>query len=169
MNNVNLGKITINRLGEIIASLKSESDKLSRITAGVYAFHNGEKDENSEKFSEYMDKAVHSLDVGLNCVACAVEELKKYISKQENSLPEVIRHYREYKAKYSDSIILFRCGDFYEAYEEDSEKVADVLRVTLRRIEEVYNCTSFSYHALDTYLPRLIRAGYKVAIYEGEK
>lgn len=80
----------------------------------------------------------------------------------------IIGQYQRLKAQHPDALLLFRCGDFYETYEEDAEKAADVLGITLTRMNgDNTRMAGFPYHALDTYLPRLIRAGYRVAICDG--
>lgn len=68
------------------------------------------------------------------------------------------------KAKHPDAILLFRCGDFYETYYADAENVANDLGITLTRSDDGTNMAGFPYHALDIYLPKLIRAGHRVAI-----
>ena len=67
---------------------------------------------------------------------------------------------------HNDRLLLFRVGDFYEAYCEDAQKASEVLGITLtkRNGEDGYYLAGFPYHALDTYLPKLIRAGLRVAI-----
>ena len=74
------------------------------------------------------------------------------------------------KGKHPDAILLFRCGDFYETYSSDAVKAAGILGITLtRRSAGTPNETEmagFPYHALDTYLPKLVRAGQRVAICE---
>ena len=84
-------------------------------------------------------------------------------NKAENKMVET---FNELKAKHSDAVILFRVGDFYESYFDDAKKVSDILGLTLtkRNGENGYYLTGFPYHALDTYLPKLIRAGLRVAI-----
>lgn len=74
----------------------------------------------------------------------------------------MIKQYKELKAKHPDAILLFRCGDFYEAYCDDAETCAQILGVTLTR--KNYRLAGFPHYALDTYLPKLIRAGHRVAI-----
>lgn len=78
----------------------------------------------------------------------------------------MIETFKMLKEKHPDAIILFRCGDFYESYFDDAQKVADVTGTTLtkRSGKDEYYLTGFPHHALDTYLPKLIRAGYRVAI-----
>lgn len=84
-------------------------------------------------------------------------------TKTENKMVET---FNELKAKHPDAVILFRVGDFYESYFEDAKKVSEVLGITLtkRSGEDGYYLTGFPHHALDTYLPKLIRAGLRVAI-----
>ncbi len=78
--------------------------------------------------------------------------------------------YQGMKEKHPDSLLLFRVGDFYEAYSEDARTAADVLGITLTRRsgvpvdDEMRDMAGFPHHALDSYLPRLVRAGKRVAI-----
>ena len=82
----------------------------------------------------------------------------------------MMKQYNQMKGKHPDAILLFRCGDFYETYSSDAVKAAGILGITLtRRSAGTPNETEmagFPYHALDTYLPKLIRAGQRVAICE---
>lgn len=75
------------------------------------------------------------------------------------------------KGKQPESLILFRCGDFYETYSDDASIVSDILGITLAKdsTEKEMDGTqlrmaAFPYHALDSYLPKLIRAGHRIAI-----
>lgn len=71
------------------------------------------------------------------------------------------------KAKHPDSILLFRCGDFYESYDIDAKIISEVLGITLTRTSRkdiTAQMAGFPHHALDSYLPRLVRAGKRVAI-----
>ena len=79
---------------------------------------------------------------------------------------KMIETFKMLKEKHSDALILFRVGDFYETYCEDAQKAAEVLGITLtkRNVENGFYLAGFPYHALDTYLPKLIRAGLRVAI-----
>ena len=75
------------------------------------------------------------------------------------------KQYRDLKSKHPDAMLLFRCGDFYETYEEDAKECAKVLGITLtKRQSDGVAMAGFPHHALDTYLPKLIRAGKRVAI-----
>ena len=81
-----------------------------------------------------------------------------------NKMIETSKKLKE--ATHNDRLLLFRIGDFYEAYCEDAQKASEVLGITLtkRNGEDGYYLAGFPYHALDTYLPKLIRAGLRVAI-----
>lgn len=84
-------------------------------------------------------------------------------------LTPMMAQFRDLKKKHPDAVMLFRCGDFYETYCEDAITAAQVLGITLtHRSNKGANADTemagFPYHALDTYLPRLIRAGHRVAI-----
>ena len=85
------------------------------------------------------------------------------------TLTPMMQQYRRLKAEHPDAIILFRCGDFYETYMQDAVTASSVLGITLtHRSNKGYakntEMAGFPHHALDAYLPKLIRAGYRVAI-----
>ena len=75
----------------------------------------------------------------------------------------IMKQFKELKKKHPDAILLFRCGDFYECYGEDSKAVAEVCGLQLTTSGET-TMAGFPHHALDTNLPKLIRAGKRVAI-----
>lgn len=69
------------------------------------------------------------------------------------------------KKKHPEALLLFRSGDFYKCYEEDAIKAAEILAIaSIKESADSIIMAGFPYHALDTYLPRLIRAGERVAI-----
>lgn len=76
----------------------------------------------------------------------------------------MLKQFHELKEKHPEALLLFRCGDFYETYEEDAKKCADILGITLTKNKNGYWMAGFPYHALDTYLPKLIRAKCRCAI-----
>lgn len=83
-------------------------------------------------------------------------------TKTENKM---VKMFNELKAKRPDAVILFRVGDFYETYCEDAKRLSEVLGLTLtRQAKTKMDLAGFPHHALDTYLPKLIRAGLRVAI-----
>ena len=97
------------------------------------------------------------------------EEEKR--QQQKSNVPPIIKQYNDLKQKHPDALLLFRCGDFYETYKEDAVKASNILGITLtkhsKRMDEEgkpLKMAGFPYHALDTYLPKLIRAGERVAI-----
>ena len=83
-------------------------------------------------------------------------------NKEEKT--SIQKQFEELKSKHPDAILLFRCGDFYEAMNEDAKPVADTLGITLTVRKDGMKIAGFPYHALDTYLPKLIRSGHRVAI-----
>ena len=97
-------------------------------------------------------------------------------SAEQESAPEaeqaaepsaLAKAYAEMKAKHPDAVLLYRCGDFYEAYGEDAKTISEVLGITLTRRNAkdiTEQMAGFPAHALDSYLPRLVRAGKRVAI-----
>lgn len=76
----------------------------------------------------------------------------------------MMNQFKKLKEKHPDAILLFRCGDFYECYEEDAKAVAEVLGITLTKGNDGTTMAGFPHHALDQYLPKLIRAGKRCAI-----
>jgi len=82
----------------------------------------------------------------------------------------LMKQYYSVKSKHPDAILLFRVGDFYETFGEDAIKASEILGITLTRrangSASFVELAGFPYHALDTYLPRLVRAGQRVAICE---
>ncbi|WP_418833608.1 DNA mismatch repair protein MutS [Phocaeicola sp.] len=80
----------------------------------------------------------------------------------------MMKQYFDLKAKHPDAIMLFRCGDFYETYSEDAVSASEILGITLTKRAngqgKTVEMAGFPHHALDTYLPKLIRAGRRVAI-----
>lgn len=86
--------------------------------------------------------------------------------KEDNTkLTPMMKQYKEIKDRYSDSILLFRMGDFYEAFFEDAKKISEILRVTLTKRANV-PMAGVPYHSIDGYLSRLVKYGVKVAICE---
>jgi DNA mismatch repair protein MutS len=82
----------------------------------------------------------------------------------------LMKQYYSVKAKYPDALLLFRVGDFYETFEDDAVKTANALGIVLTKrangSASFVNLAGFPYHSLDNYLPKLVKAGYRVAICE---
>ncbi len=83
----------------------------------------------------------------------------------------MMKQFREIKNQYPDAVLLFRCGDFYETYAEDAVRASKILNITLthrsngaNKEAKALEMAGFPFHALDTYLPKLVRAGLRVAI-----
>ena len=88
---------------------------------------------------------------------------------EDIALTPMIKQFLDLKAKHPDAVMLFRCGDFYETYSTDAVVAAEILGITLTKRNngkggQSLEMAGFPYHALDTYLPKLIRAGKRVAI-----
>src|SRR6056297_1189691 len=91
------------------------------------------------------------------------------MAKKTSKTPLMDQYYR-IKSKHADAILLFRVGDFYETFETDAVEISRILGITLTKrangAASYVDLAGFPYHALDTYLPRLVRAGQRVAICE---
>ncbi|MBR5727504.1 MAG: DNA mismatch repair protein MutS [Muribaculaceae bacterium] len=87
---------------------------------------------------------------------------------KDNNITPMMRQFLEMKAKHPDAVLLFRCGDFYETYMQDAVIASEILGITLTRRSNGASgdteMAGFPHHALDTYLPKLVRAGKRVAI-----
>ena len=83
-------------------------------------------------------------------------------------LTPMMKQFLDLKAKHPDAVMLFRCGDFYETYSTDAVVAAEILGITLTKRAngkgKTVEMAGFPHHALDTYLPKLVRAGKRVAI-----
>ena len=93
------------------------------------------------------------------------------MAKAKDELTPMMKQFYDLKAKHPDALMLFRCGDFYETYCEDAVAASEILGITLTKRsggagkkEDSTQMAGFPHHALDTYLPKLIRAGRRVAI-----
>ena len=91
--------------------------------------------------------------------------------KNDDGLTPMMRQFYTFKKEHPDALLLFRCGDFYETYADDAVEASKILGITLTRRSNGKNQSAaacemagFPYHALDTYLPKLIRAGKRVEI-----
>lgn len=105
------------------------------------------------------------------------EKAKEEATKAETkavaavALSPMMKQFLDLKSKHPDALLLFRVGDFYETYQQDARKASQVLGITLTKSSKTkgpdgkpVEMAGFPYHALDTYLPKLIRAGERVAI-----
>ncbi len=89
-------------------------------------------------------------------------------SEKDTALTPLMKQYNAIKTKYPDALLLFRVGDFYETFGSDAIKASEILGIVLTRRANgsaaYVELAGFPHHALDTYLPKLVRAGYRVAI-----
>ena len=96
------------------------------------------------------------------------QQPKKNHNRKRSSRTPLMTQYYAFKDKYPDSILLFRVGDFYEAFEDDATIISNVLNIVLTKrangTASKVALAGFPYHALDAHLPKLIRAGYRVAV-----
>lgn len=93
------------------------------------------------------------------------------MAKKDNELTPMMKQFFSFKAQHPDAMLLFRCGDFYETYLQDAVDASRILGITLTRRSNggqqngaPTEMAGFPHHALDTYLPKLVRAGRRVAI-----
>lgn len=120
-------------------------------------------EENLENFKQWSES--------LNNTNPQIEEPMSKTNSETTELSPMMKQFYDLKVKHPDSLLLFRVGDFYETYEEDAEKSSKILGITLTKTNrqqgldgKALKMAGFPHHALDTYLPKLIRAGERVAI-----
>src|ERR1035437_3422365 len=96
--------------------------------------------------------------------------MEKKKNKEEGAEKEtpLMKQHNQIKAQFPDALLLFRVGDFYETFGDDAVKTSAVLGIVLTRrangSAQFIELAGFPHHSLDTYLPRLVKAGYRVAI-----
>ena len=133
------------------------------------------EEEKTSSEKDVKELAVDAASTGAERIAEQREEKKQEEKKEEKvataAVSPIVKQYLDLKKKHPDAILLFRCGDFYETYKDDAVKASNILGITLtksngRKDDEgkPLAMAGFPYHALDTYLPKLIRAGERVAI-----
>lgn len=93
-------------------------------------------------------------------------QLSQNEKEQKGKYSSVMKQWKELKGKHPDALLLFRIGDFYEMYKQDAKRGSEVLGITLTKMNgsKDFHLAGFPHQALDTYLPKLIRAGERVAI-----
>lgn len=123
------------------------------------------KQASSEEKKDIREEKEATVQRGNNATVEKKEETKGK-QKEETKDSPIMKQWKELKAKHPDALLLFRVGDFYEMYEQDAKRGAEVLGITLtkRNTQAGLYMAGFPHHALDTYLPKLIRAGERVAI-----
>lgn len=122
--------------------------------------------------AELAQASAHVNEVAANAQSDAQElekdseaEASDSDSSEEVTHLAYIQQFNEFKEKHPEALLLFRCGDFYETYENDAQIASEVLGITLTlNTRDKRKMAGFPHHALDSYLPKLIRAGHRVAI-----
>lgn len=122
--------------------------------------------------AELSQATAHINEVAANAQSDAQELEKESESEDSDSDPvkedkraTFRKQFEEFKEKHPDALLIFRCGDFYETYENDAQIASEVLGITLTYDRKnKRKMAGFPHHALDSYLPKLIRAGHRVAI-----
>ena len=96
------------------------------------------------------------------------KEKERTVNEEEIVLTPMMKQFLDLKAQHPDAVMLFRCGDFYETYSTDAIVASEILGITLTKRAngkgKTVEMAGFPHHALDTYLPKLVRAGKRVAI-----
>lgn len=151
--------------------LKGVLNNKYNLTACPYAYYNKDHKHSSTLYGLLKSAEKTESKKEPNKPAARKPTTKKAAKKTpaQKECDDLPASYNELKKSYPDHLLLFRCGDFYECYKEDAEKAVKVLGIVRvqRRNKKgnlIHVYAGFPYHALDTYLPKLIRAGHRVAI-----
>ncbi len=124
-----------------------------------------ERIENLRNEAITIKRFIEPHEVLLSQMREKLSELEKEVTRLVDE--RMSAQYKGLKEKHPDAVLLFRCGDFYESYFEDAKDIANILGIVLtHRVSNGMEMAGFPYHALDMYLPKLIRAGRRVAICE---
>jgi len=125
-----------------------------------------DKNEETEEVKE-QEKGKENTKADADVAKKNEEEQKEKVQKENTQKATGIqKQWNDLKAKHPDALLLFRVGDFYEMYNQDACKGSEILGITLtKRHDSAFKeLAGFPHHALDTYLPKLIRAGERLAI-----
>lgn len=120
-------------------------------------------------YADFKPEGIDAVNSKVYDAIFAIDELIREIEGRVEKKP-IMEQFKELKMKYPDAMLLFRCGDFYEAYEDDAVEASRILGITLTQKarnlgdSQFYKMAGFPHHALDTYLPKLVRAGKRIAI-----
>lgn len=166
--------VTLNELRTVKMSSISKSKRVAAKAnkySAQFVFENWDNVEALEKYVGNEDEKIHCYKVW--CIAKSrIDQLnyvaeEKKVEEPKKEQPKGLANWNAVKAKNPDCIALCRCGDFYETYNEDAATSAEILGIDVEDKDD-YKVAHFSYQALDIYLPKLIRAGKRVAIIEEE-
>lgn len=146
-------KLSINRLDLVAVSLDYQRAKQKAMEAAI----------EQEQAVETVKNAISEVNAQEAEPQPVPQPLQLDFKSEEQS--PLMQQWSDLKKKHPDALLLFRCGDFYETYNEDAVKASKILGITLtERSNHAEKMAGFPYHALDTYLPKLIRNGCRVAI-----
>ena len=150
--------------GEMRVMTKEQSEKFDKQQQAEQDVAHGQKDEKAH--TDY-----HQEEDKKNQETEKQKENEQEAKEKTKVLSPMLKQFMDLKKKHPDALLLFRCGDFYETYMQDAEKSSKILGITLTKSSKTKDpdgkplaMAGFPYHALDTYLPKLIRAGQRVAI-----
>lgn len=143
--------------GERVYSLKHSAYKHI-----VAAFHGSDGQIEYYKFSD--GTKANANEVQKNEPEKNLEEENLRPTTEQSTNSRLLAQYNVLKEKYPDTKILLRVGDFYETYQDDAKDLSKTLGIVLTKRNDGVNVVGFPDHSLDNYLPKLIRAGYRVAI-----
>lgn len=121
----------------------------------------------------FMLKKSKGVKIAMESIATLQQEISRQKEAEQKKsdaehveleeLSATVRQFKELKAKHPDALFLFREDDFYTAYSEDAECISELLDIVITK-KGKRNTASFPKHALDTYLPKLVKAGKRIAI-----
>ena len=144
-----------------------DDDRMIR-PMSIITFNSLENAKKYFKVGEYAEDVAETVE--------AEDEQQKAVEvkmEQPSSLTPQMKTFLDFKVKYPDAMLLYRYGDFYEAYNEDAVDCGKILGITVRKYHETeindIKVAYFPHHALDTYLPKLILAGKRVAIVDHQE
>nr|WP_256327319.1 hypothetical protein [Segatella bryantii] len=118
---------------------------------------------------------VHIANETIECLKSEISRLKELLENNTEAeqveleeIPASVKQFNKLKEKHPDALFLFREDDFYTAYSQDAEEVSDILGIVITK-KGRRNTASFPKSALDTYLPKLVRAGKRIAICDSDQ
>lgn len=159
----------VGNIGELIFAITHNVNEMNDAIRWCNKHHVGDKFE----CDKYRIELVESEDEISNAkeeTPTTKEETKK-AEEAKVELSPILKQFYEFKAKHSDAVLLFRCGDFYETYGFDAWEVSKILGITLTKSFKQKDkdgkplaLAGFPHYAIDNYLPKLIKAGKRVAI-----
>ena len=133
-------------------------------TASVTKYTNLPNEWEAEQIEEYLFKTLGLRENDIYyMVGDSIPVGEEEYHAEEKPEGKILSRWEALKEKHPDALLLFRCGDFYESYLKDAIEMGKTLNLSVITKNSV-ECSAFPCHALDTYLPKLIRAGHRVAI-----